>query len=211
MEIPEKINNIIQKILESEDEWKALYMGTWGYATFCLEPIFKKTNLWEKPIEFGLPASEKGYHEYTPAKLCGILKSKDDEFTLGHLQTLFSLLEELVTELCPIVCSGKEIDAHKFVNLKKFLFGKNPYQDFKTNITGDEIKELGLAKESRNCFIHNNSKVNERWLEAFREARGKNSTTQIGDKLPVNFHQIENWHKLIIQIVNKIKETTLQL
>lgn len=211
MKIPEKINNIIQRIIESEDEWKALYMASWGCVSFYLEPRFKNTNLWEEKIQFYLPASKRRYQEYTPAELCGILKSKDTEFALGHLQTLFSLVEELITELCPIVCSGEEIRADKFENLQKFLLGENPYQNFQTNITEDEIKELKLAKETRNCFIHNSSKVDERWLEVFKVARDIKSTTQVGDKLPVDFYQIEDWHKLIIQIINKIKDTITHL
>lgn len=211
MEIPKRISNIISRILEREKEWKALYMASWGCVFHWLEPKFKNTDLWEKPLKLGLPASKRGYQEYTPAELCGILKSKDTEFTLGHLQTLFSLLEELITELCPLVCNVKDIRADKFENLEKFLLGQNPYQNFKTNITQDEIKELKLAKETRNCFIHNNSKVDELWLMAFKEVRNNDSVAQIGDKLPVDFHQIEDWHELIIRIVNKIKNAIIQL
>ena len=210
MKIPERIDNIIQRILESEDEWKALYMASWGCVLFYLEPKFRNTNLWEKPLRFNLPASKKGYHEYTPAELCGILKAKDNEFTLGHLQTLFSLLEELITELCPIVCNGQEIRSDKFENLKRFLLGRDPYQNFQTSITEDRIRELRLAKETRNCFIHNNSKVDEPWLEAFKEVNARDSTAQIGDGLPVNFHQIEGWHELIIEIVGHIKDSTMR-
>lgn len=211
MENEEKINNIIQRILDSEDEWKALYMASWGAVFHWLERDFKNTPLWDKPLQLGLPASKKGYQEYTPAQLDGILRSKDAEFTLGHLQTLFSLLEELITELCPIVCSGQEIRADKFENLKKFLLGGNPYQNFQINITEDEVKELNLAKETRNCFIHNNSKVDERWLEVFKEARNNNSTAKSGDKLPVNFKQIEDWHELVTKIVKEIKDTITRL
>ncbi len=211
MKIPDRINNIIQRILKSEEEWKALYMASWGCVRFYLEPKFKNTNSWEEPLRFGLPASKKGYQEYTPAELCGILKSKDTEFTLGHLQTLFSLLEELIAELCPIVCSGQEIRSDKFENMEKFLLGRNPYHNFQMNIAQDRVKELKLAKETRNCFIHNDSKVDERWLEVFNEAKDEDPAAQIGDELPVNFHQIEDWHGLIIEIVNEIKDTITRL
>lgn len=207
MEIKEEINNIIQRILDSEDEWKALYMASWGAVFHWLERDYKNTPLWNQPQPLGLPASKKGYQMYTPAQLDGILRSKDSWFTLGHLQALFSLLEELVTELCPIVCNGQEIRADKFKNLKKFLLGENPYQNFQINITGDEIKELNLAKETRNCFIHKNSKVDEHWLEAFKGARGKDSIDKIGGKLPVGFREVEDWHELIIGIVKRIKDT----
>lgn len=211
MEIPTKINNIIQRILESEDEWKALYMASWGCANFYLKPTFENTELWDKEVPFGLPASKKGWQKYTPAKLYAILTSKDMEFTLGHLQKLFSLFEELVVELCPFVCDGQEIKADKFENLKKFLLGKESYEKFKTDITEDELKELRLAKETRNCFIHDNSKVDKRWLEAYKEARGENLTVKTGDELPVYVSQIEDWHGLVVKIISKIKEAVIRL
>jgi hypothetical protein len=70
---------------------------------------------------------------------------------------------------------------------------------------------LKLAKETRNCFIHNDSKVDEPWLKAFKEVNGRDSTAQIGDELPVNFHQIEGWHELIIEIVDEIKDSVIRL
>lgn len=215
MRIPERINNIIQRIIESEKEWKALYMASWGCVLHWLEPEFKikHPDLWEKPLRFGLPASKKGYQEYIPAELCGILKSKDMEFTLGHLQTLFSLLEELVNELCPLVCDEQEIRADRFGNLKKFLSGDKPYNKFKIDITENDFKELELAKETRNCFIHNNSKIDDKWLKAYKKARGEKVAVKIGDELlaHVYFHQIEDWRELIIRIVNEIKDAIIKL
>ena len=75
MIIPSNINSIIQRILESEAEWKALYMGVWGCAFFYLKPL-NNTELWEQPLNFGLPASKKKFQEYTPARLYEILTSK---------------------------------------------------------------------------------------------------------------------------------------
>ena len=73
---------------------------------------------------------------------------KDNELTFGHLQKLFSLLKELINDLSPLVCNGQEIRADKFNNLKNFLFGKKPYNKFRTNITANEVEELNLAKET---------------------------------------------------------------
>jgi len=56
---------------------------------------------------------------------------------------------------------------------------------------------LKLAKETRNCFIHNGSKVDDRWLKAFFELKGVNSVHKIGDERPVGFHQVEDWHALL--------------
>ena len=210
MQIPEEIDNMMRRLIgDSENEWKALFMASWGCANYYLKPTFQNTPLWDKPLPFSLPASKKQFHEYTPAQLYGILTSKDFEFTLGHLQTLFSLLEELATELCPIVCTGEEIRADKFDRLKKFLSGVKPYEGFVTTITKDELKELKLARESRNCFVHNNSEVDNRWLETYEEARGQKSTAKIDDRLPIEFHQIEDWHDLIVGIVRKIREAII--
>ena len=208
MEIPKHIDNIMQRILESEERWKANYMRVWGFATFNLHKRHYNTQRWDEERRFNLPASKQGYQKYSPAKLYSILTSKDSEFTFGHLQTLFSLLEELVTNLCPIICDGQEIWASSFKNLKKFLLGKCPYNKFQTNITEDDVQELKLAKVTRNKFIHNGSKVDETWLECYRETRGENSKADVNDNLPVNFHQIEDWHELIVSIVTEIKLAT---
>ena len=210
MEIPPKINNIIQRILESEDRWKALYMASWGCANFYIKPVFKYTYpaLWDKEVPFGLPASKKKWHKYTPAKLYEILTAKDMEFTLGHLQTLFSLFEELVEEIVSVAYDGQEIRADKFGNLQKFLLGEQPYDKFKIDINENDIKELKLAKETRNCFIHNNSKIDKRWIDTYKEVRGTNIGIEIGEELSkyVYVPQVEDWHELVVRIVNKTKE-----
>ena len=60
MEIPKHIENIMQRILESEERWKANYMGVWGFATFHLKPIFENTRFWDVEQQFSLPASKQG-------------------------------------------------------------------------------------------------------------------------------------------------------
>ncbi len=208
MEIPDNVFNIIQRTYNSEDEWKARYMGVWGCVLGYLEPQFKDTKMWEQKQNFGLPASKKGYYEYSPKELCDILRSRDKYFNLEHLQTLFSLLEELINELCPLVCNGSEIRADKFRKLKNFLSGVPPYNEFRIlGISESDLNELGLAKETRNCFIHNASRVDKKWLNAFKNARKVDSTCQINEELPISFQQIEDWHQLIIKIVKKIEET----
>jgi len=49
--------------------------------------------------------------------------------------------------------------------------------------------------------------VDDRWLEAFFELKGVNSVHKIGDELPVSFHQVEDWHDLIIKMVNEIEQS----
>ncbi len=76
---------------------------------------------------------------------------------------------------------------------------KKPYSKFQTNKSEDAVQELKLAKETRNCFIPNGSKVDEKSLECYRETRAR-----INDELPVSFHQVEDWYKLIVRIVIEI-------
>ena len=65
---------------------------------------------------------------------------------------------------------------------------------------------MKLAKKTRNCFIHNGSKVDEKWLERYRETRGESSNADINDKLPVSFHQVEDWNDLVVRVVNEIRD-----
>ncbi len=212
MEIPEDIQGIINRIYECEDEWIALYMGAWGCATFYLKPTYENTDAWEKKLEFGLPAFPKGFHKYTPKQLYSILTSKDIEFTLSHLQTLFSLLEELIRELCPIVCDGKKIDSTYFKTMNEFLLGKGKYSNFKLGIPEEVLSELKLAKRTRDCFIHHGGRVDSNkngFLLAYGEARRERAPVSPGDDVYTAFsniyHQVFSWHNLIISIVKKIE------
>jgi len=208
MEIPNNIKYIIKRILKSEDRWKALYMATWGYS-YQIKAQFEKTEFWEKIMVFGLPASKnKQQHTYKPEELYLILTSRDGEFTIGHLQTLFSLFEELLNETSKILFNF-ELDTGRWKNMKEFF-----NQDYTKDILGGkDINELELAKETRNCFIHNGSKINGRWLDAHRNARGI-STAILGDELQRGlsnvFHQIENWNELIVNVTKKVEQKIIQ-
>jgi len=205
MELPVSILSIIDRINQSENKWKALYMATWGYS-YWVKSQFENTNSWDKEVQFGLPASKNKSHIYTPHQLYSILTSRDGEFTLGHLQTLFSLFEDLLNEASKILCAS-ELDTSKWPNMKKF-FEEDDTKDILTDI---QIKELKLAKETRNCYIHNGSKINQKWLDSYRDAKS-NPIASIGDNLSKGFkefqdlfHQIEEWHKLIVDTTNNIK------
>jgi len=207
MDIPNKIKYIIERILKSEDRWKALYMATWGWS-YQIKAQFEKTEFWEKTKSFGLPASKNKQHFYKPKELYSILTSRDGEFTIGHLQTLFSLFEELLNEASKILFNF-ELDTSKWKNMKKFF----NQDDTKDILTKKDINELKLAKETRNCFIHNGSKIDKRWLDAYRDARGV-PTVSMGSELQKSFsnifHQIENWHGLIVNITKKIEGKIIQ-
>ena len=200
MEIPIKIGSVISRINQSEDRWKAVYMAVWGYY-FQIRDKFENTPYWNKPLKFGLPAFPKGFHPYTPSELCSILTSKDEGITFEHLITIFSLFEELLSESSKILCS-EEIDASKKQEIKKF------FEENRDLISDPELKELLLAKETRNCYIHKNGTIDEKWIEAYKEARGSSSASK-GEGLEVGFsslfHQIDKWHELIVNLSQKIE------
>ncbi len=195
MEIPIIIGSAITRINQSEDRWKAVYMAVWGYY-FQIRDKFENTPYWNKPLKFGLPAFPKGFHPYTPSELCSILTSKDEGITFEHLITLFSLFEELLNESSKILCS-KEINASKKQGMNKF------FEENKDIISEQELKELNLAKETRNCYIHNNGRIDQKWIDAYKEARGSSSASK-REGLEVGFsslfHQVEEWHKLIVNL-----------
>lgn len=205
MNVSESISSIINRINQSEDNWKVLYMGTWGFS-YKIKEQFENTSDWDKQIAWGLPSSKNKYHIYTPHQLHSLLTSKDTELTFGHLLTLFSLFEDLLKEASKIICSS-ELDASKGSNIKRF-FEENENKGILTDL---QVKELKLAKETRNCYTHNGGKIDQRWLDSYLDVRD-DSTAKIGDSL-INgfggfdnlFHQIEEWQILIVDITNKIK------
>lgn len=201
MEIPINIGSTISRINQSEDRWKALYMATWGYS-YQIKAQFENTENWNKKVEFGLPASKNSNrHVYTPNQIYSILTSRDGEFTIGHLQVIFSLFEDLLKESSKILCS-KELDTGKWPGIKEFFAENNDI------LSESQLKELKLAKETRNCYIHNSGKIDQKWIDAYREAKG-NPIASIEDELekgfPNSFHQIEEWNEFLVSITAKIK------
>lgn len=82
-------------------------------------------------------------------------------------------------------------------------------EEYTKEILSDEqLTELILAKETRNCYIHNGGKIDKHWIDAYENARGK-TNGNIGDDLTQGieniYSQVENWHKLILEITHKIK------
>jgi len=204
MNIPDNIKYILERIHKSEDEWKALYMAAWG-CVYYINEKYKKLGLWEAKLNFGLPGSKNKMHPYTPKELDSILRTRDIEFTLGHLQTLFSLLEELSD-------SASEILFDLESNMSKWKYIEQFFQ--KIGLSQPIIKELCLAKQTRNCFIHNGSKIDKLWLNTYQEARGVLPSNldgkNLGEGLLNIFHQIEDWHDLIVNTAEKIKEKISQ-
>ncbi|MEK7624357.1 MAG: hypothetical protein AAB404_01330 [Patescibacteria group bacterium] len=181
---------------------------------------------WEVTLK--LPASKKPHHKYEINDLISILASRDINFALDHLQTLFSLLEELSDKASEILLSPQNLGIHfSFCKVfcKKSGFQKKEFRASRFNnlsnflreqigVSKDEIKELSLAKATRNCFIHNGSKIDNNWLSADKKIRGNCHANLLGHRLEEGFqpifHQIEDWHDLIVNIAEKIKEKISQ-
>lgn len=225
MIIPEEVESIINRLQKSEDEWKALYMASWNYSYHIktkymdLKPrkvpvimagsftsFVTNIDRDQLDIELGLPASKEGIYKFKIQDLYDILVSRDGQFTFGHLQTLFSLFEELLSTIAQEIYNIK-INTGNYEGIKDFF----KIDDFK-NIVSDisKLKELKLAKETRNCFIHRGSKIDKKWVDAYGDARREFPTEKIGKRLEEGFqntfHQIEDWHVLIVELSKVIRE-----
>ncbi len=203
MEIPSNISSIILRINQSENNWKATFMAIWQHAD-RIKVQFEHTDKWDSKIKFELPASKNKNHSYTPRQLHSILTSRDGEFTLGYLQILFSLFEDLLNESSKILCPS-ELNTSKWKEMRKF-FENDKTKDI---LSEDEMKGLELAKVTRNCYIHKGGKINQDWIKAYTEAKG-NPIASVGDELnkgfPNLFHQIEEWNELIVNTASKIRK-----
>jgi hypothetical protein len=205
MDVSDKIKYIIERILEREDRWKALYMAVWGYSYYLDGLKREHPELWDQTIALGLPGSKKKQHLYKPSWLHSILTSSDADITILHLVVLFVLLEELLNE-SSLIFFNKRLDTGYLKQLKIFL-GENETKDI---LSEPEEKELFLAKATRNCFVHNGSKIDQTWMEAYQLARGIPSIEKIGDDVKSAFesilHQVEDWHEIVIKITKKLEE-----
>jgi len=203
MEVPSNILSIISRINQSENNWKAIFMAIWQHSE-KIKSHFQNTGEWNKKISFQLPLSKNNVeHYYTPYQLYSILTSRDGEFTIGHLLTLFSLFEDLLNQSSKILCSS-ELTTSKWENMKNF-FKEDKTKDI---LFINEINELNLAKKTRNCYIHTGGKIDSEWIKAYKEVKG-DPIVSIGDELnkgfPNIFHQIEEWNELIMKISSRIK------
>ena len=194
----------MKKIEESESDWKANYMANWGYS-YCLEEKFSKTPKWDIKIKFGLPAFGKGYYEYVPAELYRIIRSKDVRNTYENLIIIFSVFEVLLEETSKILeVFGSPFS--KWENMENF-FKKESTKDI---LKPSQLKELKLAKMTRNCYLHRGGKADEGWIDSYRKAKGtplisEGEDLNKGFEEGIPYHQIEEWHNLIVEITNKIK------
>lgn len=82
-----------------------------------------------------------------------------------------------------------------FYILKKYL-KENNFAD------GKELLELEYAKETRNSYIHRRGLVNRRWLKIHKKT-GRNNKISLNDRIPLKFHDLEEWTDIMIEIIKK--------
>lgn len=218
------IKSLLNRINKSQDEWFALHMATWHYAD-CIKKEYSKedyaavsltsgtsfvvavsrdVSMDNTVVTLGLPASKREYHKFNLKELYSILTSYDGRLTLNHLIIIFALFESFLSVVAKEIYQ-KDIDTGKFYGIKEFFKISDFSNLQKTN--PNLINELCLAKETRNCFTHNDSKIDPKWIKSYEDARGKTSCSD-GDKLesglPDTFQQVETWHVLIVDMANQI-------
>ena len=205
MKLPKNIKSIIGRINQSEDDWKANYMANWKFSYFLKEE-FENTPDWDRKYSLGLPAFKKGHHDYTPHQLYEIITSKDIRVTEEHLIILLSMFEALLKETSKIFSPLKFNNNFRFSIIKFF-------DDERTKglLEEGQVQELALARETRNCYIHNDGKADDKWIKCYKNTKGKSLISE-GDDLNKGFQggepylQIEEWHILIVNVTNRIKD-----
>ena len=213
MQVPQDVQGILSRILESEDKWKALYMGVWGYSYVLAQT--KGTLDWTTTFPRGLPASKIKFHPYTNEQLHKLLTNMDDYISLNHLQDMFSLLEDLVGISCQYISSTPTINPGDYGQLKSFILAENQHaQSTKGTaraplISVTEEQNLNLAKKTRNCFIHKGGLVDDNWINAYKAAKGTQCPYPLKAKLPrkvTHVQKIEDWHELIVKIADCLEQ-----
>lgn len=85
--------------------------------------------------------------------------------------------------------------------------------NYGTLLVDKEKEELHLARETRNCYIHNNGNIDTRFVTAYKNARGDSHSDFSGKSLstvfPELFKEIETWNELISSISKRIEEVLL--
>lgn len=204
MPVPDNIQELLNKIKESKDRWIALYTSTWNYQAYNSRKR-ENTRLWEEPVVVGLPAREHRNRIYTyksARDLDKILRDRDGEIALNHTVTLFSLLEKLAKEIHKHETGQYPTDFNKRSALANFLKGKG-------FLLPAEEKEFALVKETRNCVVHHGHMIEDKWRNAWKDARG-NATIPQDASFPddlyyiIKMPQVEDWHDFFLRITDRI-------
>ena len=181
MELPEEILSITEKIKKSELNWKMRYCVCWMQSYPLKEELEKNPERGKDKVTLNLPAFKRK-PDLTKEEYYKELTSNDIPFTLEHLVILFALFDELKTTASKILGKGEtEKTSHK--------------------------EELKLARETRNCYVHNGSRIDRKWIDAYKQARNKDAKEgeRISNSLPEFYYQIEKWHDLIIELTDEIE------
>lgn len=201
--VPETLYPLLEEIENNKRKWKTLYMAIWGFQIYFLIPNMIETGKGDELIPWGLPGAKLKCVMYTPNELEYYLKRSDYGIHISQLITLFMLLENYFFEYYKITRDkmnfDKKLDTAKFKNLKKYL-EQSKFADKK------ELLELELAKESRNCFMHRRGLIDSKWLNVHKKARGT-TRHKIGDKIPLDFHDLEDWTDIMVNIVGRSMNT----
>ncbi len=200
----DNILSIVTKIKGSRDIWRVTHGVSWKLYNQLTK--YKNTPNWKrKVIKITLPQSEKVHFIYTPYELHNLL-DRDYDIILLHLVTLLSLFEELLKESWETLCK-KRLPNRKNSVIKPFF----QFKDTQDMLDNTQLKQLNLARLTRNIYIHNSSKENKDWIKGYKET-GETKNISLGDSLnnifpePEMFLQVEKWNELIIKISDKIKD-----
>jgi len=228
--VPEQLKALLIEIEHNRRKWKSLYMAVWGLPLYYLTPCLIDQGKGDKVVIWGLPAAKHKSVLYTPRELRGYLTDYDKDIHIGQVIKIFTLLEDYLFAYYGVT-ENPERDSFKrrlikympnfVLNLFSLktgpvdftLFGKlKRYLKCKNFASNQEIKELELAKETRNCFVHRRGLIDKRWLRAYKRT-GRKEDYKTGDRAPSPFSDLENWTDIMIKIVtNSIKQfNNLQL
>lgn len=221
--VPEELKDLLVEIEHNKRKWKSLYMGVWGYSFQVLDNEIKEGR-GDLVRVLGLPASKYKYALYTPKELKGYLTDYDRDIHVNQIFKIFTLLEnylfkyhQLTEKPAPKKLSDyllefvwlpkfikfrfcrASINFTRFWQLKKYLKDNGFASDA-------ELNELGLAKETRNCFIHHGGMIDKKWLAAYKKTL-RQDKHNLNDKIKTPFSDLEDWTDILMKIVsNSLKQ-----
>jgi len=135
-----------------------------------------------------LPAFDNPFSYTSVRDLRKIYTGQDDYIGYAHLIYLISIFDVLLDTVTPDSCNS-------------FLI--------KIGVEKNDIAELNLARQTRHCHAHKESKADSRWIKAYRKAKLQKSPIESGELVKKAFYrnghykllqQIEDWQDLIIKI-----------
>ncbi|MDO8634147.1 MAG: hypothetical protein Q7K34_02535 [archaeon] len=176
----QKVKDLIDLLEKSKKRFRPHLVVFWDYKAKVLDSLNNETSLLVNLPEFNPPSIQT-----TAGELQTIYRSQDDYVGYSHLIHIVAIFDVIIK----IVNPG---------HLDKFLK--------KLGIKDKEIAEVWLARQTRHCHIHNNSKANKSWIKAYMNAKNNQTSITKGIEIknvfnsPSFLQQIEDWQDLIIKI-----------